>query len=133
MPPFHAVEDLFPGADLTAENLPLVAIVIPKAGGASRKERDELKQLGVERGLRVYDDSKRLDRDYPGPMVGVRKRTGAAAEDLLILAGWPGAPQGQRPEFTMLQACGQLRLLAAQKYAAKHNLLDPRSTSGSSG
>jgi aspartyl-tRNA synthetase len=127
LPPFHAVEDLFPGADLTAENLPLVAIVIPKAGGASRKERDELKQLGTERGLRVYDDPKRLDRDYPGPMAEVRKRTGATAGDLLILAGWPGAPRGQRPEFTMLQACGQLRLLAAQKYAAKHDLIDPRS------
>jgi aspartyl-tRNA synthetase len=126
LPPFHAVEDLFPGADLTSENLPLIAIAIPKAGGASRKERDELKQLGAERGLRVYDDPKRLDRDYPGPMAEVRKRTGAAAEDLLILAGWPGAPQGHRPEFTMLQACGQLRLLAAQKYAAKHNLLDPQ-------
>ncbi len=127
LPPFHAVEDLFPGADLTAENLPLVAIMIPKAGGASRKERDELKQLGAERGLRVYDDPKRLERDYPGPMAEVRKRTCATADDLLILAGWSGAPQGQRPEFTMLQACGQLRLLAAQKYATRHNLLDPQS------
>jgi aspartyl-tRNA synthetase len=126
LPPFYAVEDLFPGADLTAENLPLVALVIPKAGGASRKDRDELKQLGAERGLRVYDDAKRLERDYPGPMAEVRKRTGATADDLLILAGWPGAPRGQRPEFTVLEACGQLRLLAAQKYAARHNLLDPQ-------
>jgi aspartyl-tRNA synthetase len=126
LPPFHAVEDLFPGAGLTAENLPLVAIVVPKAGGASRKERDELKQYGTERGLRVYDDAKRLERDYPAPMAEVRARTGATAEDLVILAGWPGAPQGQRPDFTMLQACGQLRLFAGQKYAAKHNLLNPK-------
>ncbi len=126
LPPFYTVEDLFPGAGLTGEGLPLVAIVIPKAGGASRKERDELKQFGAERGLRVYDDVKRLDRDYPGPMAEVRKRAGAAAEDLLILAGWAGAPQGHRPDHAVLQACGQVRLFAGQKYADKHNLLDPK-------
>jgi aspartyl-tRNA synthetase len=126
LPPFHTVEDLFPGAGLSGDNLPLVAIVVPKAGGASRKERDELKQFGAERGLRVYDDVKRLDRDYPGPMAEVRARTGAAADDLLILAGWSGAPQGHRPELAVLQACGQLRLFAGQKYADKHKLLDPQ-------
>src|SRR6202040_3778348 len=42
IPPFHCVEDLFPGANLTTEGLPLVAIIIPKTGVLSRKERDEL-------------------------------------------------------------------------------------------
>ncbi len=126
LPPFHAVGDLFPGAGLTGEGLPLVAIVVPKAGGASRKERDELKQYGLERGLRVYDDVKRLDRDYPEPMEAVRERCGATTDDLLLLAGWPGAPEGQRPDMTMLRACGQLRLFAGQRYAAKHGLLDSR-------
>jgi aspartyl-tRNA synthetase len=126
LPPFHAVGDLFPGAGLTVEGLPLVAIVVPKAGGASRKERDELKQYGAERGLRIYDDAKRLDRDFPEPMKAVRERSGAAADDLLILAGWPGPPQGERPEMTVLRACGQLRLFAGQRYAAKHGLLDNR-------
>ena len=51
--------------------------LVPKAGGISRKERDELKAFGAERGLRVYDDVKRLDRDYPDPMAEVRARTGA--------------------------------------------------------
>ncbi|MBV9766266.1 MAG: aspartate--tRNA ligase, partial [Acidobacteriaceae bacterium] len=32
IPPFHCVEDLFSGANLTGENLPLVAIHIPKTG-----------------------------------------------------------------------------------------------------
>jgi hypothetical protein len=41
--------------------LPLVAIHIPKVGRLSRKERDELKDFGTERGLRVYDDLKKLD------------------------------------------------------------------------
>ncbi len=126
LPPFHAVGDLFPGAGLTGDGLPLVAIVVPKAGGASRKERDELKQYGTERGLRVYDDVKRLDRDYPDPMKAVRERCGAGADDLILLAGWPGAPTGQRPEMTVLKACGQLRLFAGQRYAARHGLLDSR-------
>ena len=126
LPPFHTVEDLFAGAGLTGEGLPLVAIVIPKAGGIPRRERDELKAFGGERALRVYDDVKRLDRDFPGPMAEVRARSGAGPDDLLILAGWPGTPQGHRPDLAVLQACGQLRLQAGQKYNDRHKLLDPR-------
>jgi aspartyl-tRNA synthetase len=125
IPPFHCVEDLFGGANLTSEGLPLVAIWIPKAGGLSRKERDELKAFGQERGLRVYDDVKRLERDYPAQMSLVRQRCEAGDEDLLILAGWAGEAKGQRPEETVLIACGQLRTFAAQKYAEKHGLLNP--------
>ena len=126
IPPFYCVEDLFPGAGLTTEGLPLVAIRIPKVGQVSRKERDELKAAGQERGLRVYDDPKRLDRDFPEQMKAVRARTGATEEDLLLLAGWGGEPKGQRPEETVLTACGHLRLAAAQKYADRHKLLDPQ-------
>ena len=127
LPPFHCVEDLFAGENLTAEGLPLAAIVIPKTGAVSRKERDELKAMGQERGLRVYDDVRRLDRDFPQAMARVRERAGAAEEDLLLLAGRPSAPQGPRPDQTVLEACGQLRLAAARKYADRHKLLDPRS------
>jgi aspartyl-tRNA synthetase len=125
IPPFHLVEDLFPGAGLTPEGLPLVAIRIPSVGAISRKERDELKAAGQERGLRVYDDPKRLDRDFPEQMTAVRARIGAADDDLLLLAGWAGEPKGPKPEETVLMACGHLRLFAAQKYADKHKLLDP--------
>jgi len=127
VPPFHTVEDLFPGTGLTTEGLPLVAIRIPATGSLSRRERDELKASGEEMGLRVYDDVKRLDRDFPGPMVAVRERTGAAPDDLLLLAGWPSAPKGHRPDETVLTACGQLRLMAARKYNDRHKLLDPKS------
>jgi aspartyl-tRNA synthetase len=131
LPPFHCVEDLFLGEGLTpvlpsGESLPLVAIVIPKTGQVSRKERDELKAFGQERGLRVYDDAKRLERDFPNAMAEVRKRTGAGEEDLLILCGWGGEAKGKRPEETVLQAAGQLRLHAGQKYNDRHKLLDPR-------
>ena len=125
LPPFYRVEDLFAGANLTRDGLPLVAIRIPKTGPLSRKERDDLKVVGTERGLRVYDDPKRLDRDFPQAMAGVRERTGATEDDLLLVAGWPGEPKGKRPEETVLQACGQLRLHAGQKYNDRHRLLDP--------
>ncbi|HUQ91043.1 MAG TPA: aspartate--tRNA ligase [Bryobacteraceae bacterium] len=126
LPPFFGVADLFSDAGLTPAGLPLVAILIPKTGSLSRKERDELKAYGSERGLRVYDDTKRLDRDFPAQMAEVRKRTGAGEEDLLLLAGWAGEPKGHKPEESVYQACGQLRLFAAQKYNDRHQLLDPK-------
>jgi len=126
LPPMHSVQDLFSENALSAYGLPLVAIHIPKTGALSRKERDELKAFGTERGLRVFDDAKRLERDFPDAMVQVRRRTGAADDDLLILASWAGEPSGHRPEETVYQACGQLRLFAAQKYNERHKLLDPK-------
>ena len=126
VPPMHSVEDMFPQNALSAHGLPLVAIHIPKTGALSRKERDELKAFGTERGLRVFDDPKRLERDFPEPMARVRERAGASEEDLLILASWAGEPKGHRPEETVYQACGQLRLFAAQKYNDRHKLLDPK-------
>jgi len=54
-----------------------------------------------------------------------RSVSGAAEDDLLIIAGWAGPPKGHRPEHTFYQACGQLRLFAGQKYNDRHKLLDP--------
>ena len=124
IPPMHPVGDLAP--ELANHGLPLLAIHIPATGAASRKERDELKAFGQERGLRVYDDFKRLERDSPAAMAQVRERSGAAENDLLMLATWAGEPKGQRPEETVYQACGQLRLAAAQKFNDRHKLLDPK-------
>ncbi len=126
LPPFHCVEDLFKGEGLTPEGLPLVAIRIPKTGPVSRKERDELKAFGQERGLRVFDDAKRLERDFPAAMAEVRQRTNATEEDLLILCGWGGEAKGQRPEYTVMLAAGHLRNHAGQKYNDRHQLLDPK-------
>ena len=124
IPPMHPVQDLLP--ELASNNLPLVAIHLPGAGSPSRKERDELKAFGQERGLRVYDDAKRMDRDYPEQMAKVRERCGAGETDLLMLAAWAGEPKGHRPEETVYQACGQLRLQTAQKFNDRHKLLDPK-------
>ncbi|MGA2270592.1 MAG: aspartate--tRNA ligase [Bryobacteraceae bacterium] len=124
IPPMHPVEDLLP--ELANAGMPLVAIHIPGTGAPSRKERDEFKAFGHERGLRVYDDPKRLERDNPGPMAKVRERCGAGENDLLVLATWAGEPKGHRPEETVYLACGQLRLYCAQKFNDRHKLLDPR-------
>jgi aspartyl-tRNA synthetase len=124
IPPMIAVGDLLP--DLVTHDLPLVAIHIPKTGVLTRSERDALKDFGRERGLRVFDDPKRLDKDFPGVVEKIRERTGASENDLLLVAGWAGDPTGHRPEETVLQAAGQLRLHAAQKYNDRHALLDPK-------
>jgi aspartyl-tRNA synthetase len=125
IPPFHCVEDLFEGAGLTGPGLPLVAIHLPDCAPA-RRDRDEIKAYGQERRLRVYDDIKRLERDFPAEMAKVRERTGAGEQDLLILAGWRDEKSGHRPEETVLQACGQLRLYAAQRFAERHKRFDAK-------
>jgi aspartyl-tRNA synthetase len=84
-----------------------------------------LKAYGTERGLRVYDDVKRLTRDFPEPMRVVRERAGVAEDDLLLVAGWAGEPDPHRPEEAVFKACGQLRLFAGQKYNDRHQLLNP--------
>src|SRR5215472_10459465 len=124
IPPMHPAEDLLP--ELANAGMPLVAIHLPGTSAPSRKERDELKAFGQERGLRVYDDAKRLERDYPEQMAKIRERTGAREDSLLVLATWGGEPQGHRPEETVYMACGQLRLQCAQKFNDRHKLLDPR-------
>jgi len=124
IPPMHPVTDILP--ELANAGLPLVAIHIPACGTPSRKERDEFKAFGQERGLRVYDDAKRLERDYPEQMAKVRERCGAKEDGLLILASWGGEPKGQRPAQTVYEACGQLRLHCANKFNDRHKLLDPK-------
>jgi aspartyl-tRNA synthetase len=120
IPPFRVLEGDFSPLGLRFRP---VAIHVPSTGVLSRKERDELKAYGQERGLRVYDDLKKLD----GALVDeAKKATSASENDLLLIVGWPGEAAGQRPEHTFLQACGQLRLFAAQRYNDRHKLLDAR-------
>ncbi len=123
LPAMHPAGDLFP--DLAA-GLPLLAIRIPQCGPLSRKERDELKTFGAERNLRVFDDPKRLERDFPDATPKLRERVSAEPGDLLLLAGAAHPPQGHRPEEQVCQAAGALRLFAGQKYNDRHRLLDPR-------
>jgi len=123
LPPFHDVSDLFPGAGLTADGMPLVAIHIPKVGALSRKDRDDVKPFGQERGLRVYDDSKRLERDFPEAMAQVRERTGAQEDALLFLCGVGQPPQSPRPVQSVYEACGAFRVFLGQRFNDRHQLL----------
>ena len=125
IPPFHCVEDLFAGTNIVEEGMPLVAIRIPQVGQISRKERDEIKAAGQERGLRVFDDMKRMERDFPDQLARVRDRIQPAEDDLLVLASWSGVKKGALPEQTALLACGQLRLQLASRYNDRHRLLNP--------
>jgi len=124
IPPMFPVQDLLP--ELANAGLPLIAIHIPATGAPSRKERDDFKAVGAEKGLRVYDDAKRLERDFPEPMAKVRERLGAKEDALIVLAAWAGEPKGHRPEETVYMAAGQLRLHLAQKFNDRHRLLDPK-------
>ncbi len=124
IPPMRDVSDLLPA--LVSNGLPLMVIHIPHIGSLTRSERDALKEFGKERGLRVFDDLKRLEKDTPGVTEKIRKRANAGENDLLLVTTWASDPEGHRPEETVLQACGQLRLHAAQKYSDKHKLLDPQ-------
>ena len=126
LPPFHRVEDLFAQAGLTISGLPLVAIHIPGVGQISRKERDDIKAAGQERGLRVFDDLKRLERDHAEAVGKLRERIFPADNDLIMLAAWAGEPSGVLPDHTVLQAAGQLRLHIGQKYNDRHKMLDPQ-------
>ena len=127
IPQLFRVEDCFAGTDLPIGTLPCVAIMLPGTGAPSRRERDEMKAFGSERGLRVFDDAKRLDRDYGPAMAMVRERTGAGENDLLVLAAWAAAEaKGARPAETVLKACGTLRIFAAQMFNDRHKLLDPK-------
>ena len=93
LPPFHCVEDLLPGADLRTD-CRWWRFAFRKSGRSRAASAIALKDFGKERGLRVFDDPKRLDRDFPEAMAQVRERIGAQDDDLLLLAGWAGEPEG---------------------------------------
>ncbi|HYM11557.1 MAG TPA: amino acid--tRNA ligase-related protein, partial [Bryobacterales bacterium] len=76
--------------------------------------------------LKVYDDAKRLDRDFAAPMQKVRERAGFEEGDLLLLATAAAPPAGQRPEEDVYKAAGDLRLFTSQKYKDRHGLLDAK-------
>jgi aspartyl-tRNA synthetase len=125
LPPMARVDDLFPPDQLSKEGLPLMAVRIPSVGALSRRERDELKPLGEALGLRVYDDLKRLDRDFAEPMAKVRECVPLQEGDLLVLTTVAEPPTGPKPVEQVLKAAGTLRLQLADKFRERHKLLDP--------
>lgn len=126
LPPMARVNDLFPPDQLVKDGMPLMAIRIPKVGQLSRRERDELKALGPEHKLRVFEDVKRLSRDFPEAMDGVREQTGFEEGDLLVLVTSAETPRSPKPEEEVYWAAGGFRLLLGRRFQDRHKLLDPR-------
>ena len=66
--------------------LPIVAIVIPKVGELSRKERDEIKTLfGDRKDAKVFEDIKRLEKSFPDAVAKIRELAKPNAEDLVVV------------------------------------------------
>jgi aspartyl-tRNA synthetase len=112
--------------------LPVVAIRIPKVGELSRKERDDIKPLfNAKGGAKLFEDFKRLEKNFPEAASEVRKKTGAEADDLIVIVAGDGKPGGHpseggvKPEVkqhdhAVYTSAGLLRVALAQRYAVKH-------------
>jgi aspartyl-tRNA synthetase len=115
-----------------SSSLPIVAIRIPKVGELSRKERDEIKPLFIAKGgAKLFEDFKRLEKNFPEAAAKIRERTTAEADDLIVVVAGDGKPAehksegGVKPEVkqhdhAVYTAAGLLRLALAQKYADRH-------------
>ncbi len=107
--------------------LPIVAIVIPKVGELSRKERDEIKTMfGDRKDAKVFEDIKRLEKSFPDAVAKVRELANPNPEDLVVVVA--GAKRSEaasevkarQQAYGVYSAAGQLRLALAQKYAERH-------------
>jgi aspartyl-tRNA synthetase len=113
-------------------SLPVVAIRIPKVGELSRKDRDEIKPLFSARGAaKLFEDFKRLEKNFPEAASKIRQETGAEEGDLIVLVAGDGKPaehkseggvkpQVKQHDHAVYTAAGLLRLALAQKYADRH-------------
>jgi aspartyl-tRNA synthetase len=114
--------------------LPVVAIRTPKVGELSRKERDDLKPLFVSKGgAKLFEDFKRLEKNFPEAAANIREKSGAEADDLILVVAGDGKPGehksegGVKPEVkqhdhAVYTSAGLMRVAMAQRYAAKHGL-----------
>jgi aspartyl-tRNA synthetase len=137
LPAFTDVRDCFTSADLESlainKDLPVIAIRMPGVGELSRKERDDIKPLFVSKGgARVFEDFKRIENKYSEAGAKIRQKSGAAANDLLVLvAGSAQSGRGDHPagkrkvtpaELAIYASAGILRVALAQKYADRHGI-----------
>jgi len=107
--------------------LPIVAIVVPKVGDLSRKERDEIKTMfGDRKDAKVFEDIKRLEKSFPDATSKIRELAKPNADDLLVVVAGAKRPESasgakaRQQAYAIYAAAGQLRLALAQKYAERH-------------
>ncbi|MFI5116104.1 MAG: aspartate--tRNA ligase [Terriglobales bacterium] len=134
LPAMTDVREAFAPEDLetlnVAPKLPILAIVIPKVGELSRKERDEIKTLfGDRKEAKVFEDIKRLEKSFPDAVAKIRSLAKPNVEDLLVIvAGKLEATVAKvllsktalQQAHDIYAAAGQLRLALGQKYAERH-------------
>jgi aspartyl-tRNA synthetase len=136
VPPMTDVREAFTADNLATlavnPNLPVMTIRIPKVGELSRKERDDIKPLFVSKGgAKLFEDFKRLEKSFPEAAAKIREKSGAQADDLILVVAGDGKPGehksegGVKPEVkqhdhAVYTSAGLLRVALAQKYAAKH-------------
>jgi aspartyl-tRNA synthetase len=109
------------------DELPVVAIVIPKVGELSRKERDEIKTMfGDRKDAKVFEDIKRLEKSFPDAVAKIRELAKPNADDLVVIvvgtkrAEAASAVKSRQQAYGVYSAAGQLRLALGQKYAERH-------------
>jgi aspartyl-tRNA synthetase len=142
LPAMVDVKDAFAPADLEklgiVPELPVVAVRIPKVGELSRKERDEIKPLfaaGKPGDAKLFDDWKRLEKNFPEMAAKVKERVarppsaaasevGFSPDDLIVIVAGgkidTPRPQTRQADHAVYAAAGLLRVALGQKYAAKH-------------
>ncbi len=137
IPAFTEARDCFSASELEQlainKELPVIAIRTPKVGELSRKERDDIKPMFIAKGgARVFEDFKRIENKFPDAGAKIRQKSGAAADDLIVLvvgsaqSGRDDHPAGKRKvtpaEAAIYASAGLLRVALAQKYADRHKL-----------
>ena len=136
LPAMADVRDAYTAENLqtlgVSQDLPVVAVRIPKVGELSRKERDDIKPLfSVKGDAKLFEDFKRLEKNFPDAAVKVVEATGAKDGDLIVIVAGgekPGEhksaggvkPEVKQHDHAVYNAAGLLRVALGQKYAAKH-------------
>ncbi|MGH9638194.1 MAG: aspartate--tRNA ligase, partial [Candidatus Angelobacter sp.] len=101
LPAITDVRDCFAAENLqtlsVSASLPVVAIRIPKVGELSRKDRDDIKPLFTAKGsAKLFEDFKRLEKNFAEAATKIRAKCAAAAEDLIVVVAGDGKP-GEHP------------------------------------
>jgi aspartyl-tRNA synthetase len=140
LPAFTDVRECFAPENLQQlavnATLPVVAIRIPKVGELSRAERDSIKPLFVSKGgAKVFEDFKRIEKNFPEAAAKIVAKSGPEAGDLLVIvagsaqtasaeaqAALPTNRKVTPHELAIYASAGLLRLALAQKYAERHGI-----------